>query len=268
MIRQDRPLSNEEIQVLAPSAFAGQPYHGQSSRYAFVPTIDVIDGMRSAGFEPVRASQSSARLADKKNFTKHMIRFRSQGSQLINVGDSILETVLINSHDGTSAFDLSLGLFRLACSNGLIVADGMVGSIHIRHTGDIIERVIGGSADLLASAPKVREAVNLWKTIDLTAPEQKILAEEAHGLRFDSESSLALAVTPEKLLQPRRSDDNGSDLWSTFNRVQENVMRGGIRGRDSQSRRVRSREVKGIDQSTGLNKALWSLAAKMAELKA
>src|ERR1019366_7313859 len=110
-------LSTQQIQRYAPSAFAEQPYHAQSSRYAFIPTISIIDGMRQAGFLPVMASQSRTRIADKQGFTKHMIRFRSANSLQAGasaiVGDSILEAVLINSHDGTSAYKLMCGVFRL-----------------------------------------------------------------------------------------------------------------------------------------------------------
>jgi hypothetical protein len=261
-------LSNEQIQTYAPSAFAGQAYQGQSDRYAFVPTSAVIDGMRSAGFLPVNAMQSRCRLADKSLFTKHMIRFRQSDAQLSVVGDSVLETVLVNSHDGTSAYNLSMGMFRLACLNGLMVSEGLVASVHVRHVGNIIEQIVQRSTELLQNAPVIAETVKQWKTIDLSKPEQHILAEEAHGLRFDGESNLAGAISPDKLLTARRYDDNGSDLWSTFNRIQENTIKGGLRGFDAHSNRVRSREVKGIDQNVRLNRALWSLAEKMAQLKA
>jgi hypothetical protein len=261
-------LSDEQIQVMAPSAFAGQPYQKQSDRYAFVPTIAVIDGMRNAGFFPVKAVQSRTRVEGKQMFTKHLIRFRSSDQQAITVGDSLVETVLINSHDGTSAYDLSLGVFRLVCSNGMVVGD-VFESVHIRHIGNIIERVIEASLEMLKNAPKIAESVNLWRTITLAPQEQLYLAEAAHSLRFEEGSNLALAVTPDKLLTVRRNSDAGSDLWSTFNRVQENVIRGGIRGnRIAGINRQRSRAVKGIDQDTKLNKALWTLAEKMATLKA
>lgn len=271
MNTRSNPLSNEEIQRLAPSAFAGQPYHEMSDRYAFVPTSAVIDGMRNAGFLPVMASQSTAKLADKRNFTKHMIRFRSTNSQLTKVGDSDLETVLINSHDGTSRYVLMLGVFRLVCENGLIISEGLVQSIKIRHIGNIIDEVIGGSLNLIDEAPKISDQINQWRTITLKPTEQLALAESAHMLRYpDQQSTSALAIKPETLLKARRYDDNGSDLWSTFNRIQENTVRGGVKGfvRDGfRLHRRTVREVKGIDQNVDLNKALWTLAEKMAELK-
>ena len=260
---QNRPLSNEELNQIVPSAFATEPWYAQSARYSFVPTSNVIEGMRSAGFLPYNALQSASRLADKKFFTKHVIRFRPENVSLAQVGDTTVEAVLINSHDGTSAYELSLGAFRLACLNGMMVAEGLTDIVRIRHTGNIIQNVIEATQNILLAAPRVTEAVQLWKTIDLIPSEARILAEEAHSLRFEEG---ATAPEAEKLLQPRRYADNGTDLWSTFNRIQENTVEGGLRTY-SNGRRNRTRPVVGIAENTKLNRALWSLAAKMAELK-
>jgi hypothetical protein len=266
MYTSNEPLSNEQIQCIAPSAFAGQAYEKQSQRYAFVPTSAVIDGMRLAGFEPVSAMQSSTKIVGKENFTKHMIRFRSQ-SLVSKLGDSRLETVLINSHDGTSCYQLSLGVFRLVCLNGMVVGDTFE-SVHVRHTGNIIDRVIDASNQLLLSAPLIETSINKWRTIELSQPEQHLLAEGAHALRFDENTDLADSVNPDKLLTIRRDADKGSDLWSVFNRIQENTIRGGLRSISNATRnRIKTRGVKGIDQNIKLNKALWTLAEKMAELK-
>jgi Domain of unknown function (DUF932) len=263
-------MSNEEIMHYAPSAFAATPYHAQSSRYAFIPTVAVIDGMRNAGFLPVKASQSNCRIADKRDFTKHMIRFRSAAalSQTAVVGDSVLEAVLINSHDGTSAYKLMCGIFRFVCSNGMVVADSLLESINIRHTGNVIGDVIDGSNRILENGPRVMNVVNDWKRLQLTMPEQKLLAESAHSLRFpaDEDGKVHTNVTPEMLLQPSRREDNRPDLWHTFNRIQENSIKG-MRTRDQHWRRVSSRNIKGIDQDVRLNRALWTLAEKFAALK-
>lgn len=256
-------LSNEQIQRYAPAAFAGQPYERQSSRYAFVPTSAVIDGMRANNFFPVKASQSRTRIEGKEFFTKHMIRFRAGDAQISAVGDSVLEMVLVNSHDGSSAYELSAGVFRLACLNGMMVAESLLEAIHIRHTGNILNEVIEGSQKLLANAPVVSDTIQAWKGIMLNPQEQLLLAQSAHSLRFDD----AAPVQPGQLLTAKRYNDSGADLWSTFNRVQENTVRGGIRYVDN-NRRNRTREVKGISENVKLNRALWSLAEKMAELKA
>lgn len=277
-MKYHRALSLDEIRNVAPSAFAVSPYQTMSTRYAFIPTSQVIEGMIQAGFGAVSATQSLCRVEGKQDFTKHMVKFRSLESlaQAAVVGEYVPEISLVNSHDGTSAYKLFFGLFRFTCSNGAMVSDGLVGSINIRHTGNVIGEVVESTGHLLGQAPKVLDTVKEWKGITLTVPEQKLLAESAHRLRFDDpESNMSRAISPESLLQTRRYDDNGGDLWHVFNRIQENAVRGGIRGYAHRQpgeigpavRRVRSREVKGIDQNVRLNRELWTLAEKMAELK-
>jgi hypothetical protein len=262
------PLSNEQIQHLAPSAFAGQAYHEQSDRYAFIPTTAVIDTLRDAGYLPVQASQSTSKIEGKKLFTKHMLRFQARDTQLTAVGDSRLEAVLINSHDGTSAYHLSLGVFRLVCSNGLVIADSLVESIRVRHTGNIVEQVLNGTVKMFENVEVIRETIRQWQQIQLSEPEQLFLAEAAHGLRFEDANH---TVEPKQLLQVKRTADQGNDLWRVTNRIQENAIRGGqrynYRDENNQFRRNRTRAVTGIDQDTKLNKAIWALSEKMAELK-
>jgi hypothetical protein len=262
------PLTNEQIQTLAPSAFAGQAYEKQSDRYAFIPTTSVIDTLRNAGYLPVAASQSTTRVDGKQLFTKHMIRFQARNQDLTAVGDSRLEAVLINSHDGTSAYHLSLGVFRLVCSNGMVVADSLVESIRVRHTGNIVEQVLDGTVKMFENVDVVRETIRKWQQIRLSEAEQVFLAEAAHSLRFENTPH---TVEPKRLLTVNRSADQGEDLWRVTNRIQENVIRGGqrfqYRNDNNQFRRSRTRAVTGIDQDTKLNKAIWELSAKMAELK-
>ena len=266
--RNNSPLTDEQIQQLAPSAFAGQAYEKQSDRYAFIPTTEVISTLRDAGYMPVQASQSASRIPGKGMFTKHMLRFASQNDNLSVVGDSKLEAVLINSHDGTSAYHLSLGVFRLVCSNGLVVADSLVESIRIRHTGNIVREVLDGTVRMFQNIEVVKETIRRWQQIVLTDAEALALAESAHGLRFDESTP---SVEPVRLLQSFRGADQGNDLWRTTNRIQENLLRGGQRynyqDAEGRARRNRTRQVKGIDQDTKLNKAIWTLATKMEELK-
>lgn len=231
--RNNQPLTLDEIGVRAPSALAVAPHESRSSRFAYVPTMDIVRGMMAQGFQPFTASQSLSRIEGKENFTKHMIRFRYQGTpQNLTVGDSIPEIVLVNAHDGTSAYKLIAGLYRLICSNGLMVSDSMISSVSIPHFGNITEKVIEGSYRIVADSERALEGVRQWSQLQLTSGEQNAFAESAHTLRFaDSYGEVKTPITPAQLLQPRRTADSGSDLWRVMNRVQENVIRGGLRGR-------------------------------------
>ena len=279
--KKQEPLTLEQVAHFAPSAMAVAPHESRSDRYTYIPTVNIIQGLMQNGFQPFAASQSHTRLADRQDFTKHMIRFRHLGTnptELMRVGDVVPEVVLINSHDGTSLYKLIAGLYRLVCSNGLMVSDSQLGSISIKHKGNILDNVIEGSYKLIESSDNVLSTVNNWTRLQLTSGEQTALAESAHTLRFaDSEGNVDTPIKPAQLLTPRRYQDNGSDLWQTFNRIQENTIKGGLSarqpnavnpdGRFVRGRKVSTRQVNSIDADVRLNRALWQLGERMAKLK-
>ena len=269
--RNQTPLTMDEIAQRAPSALATRPYDAMSARYTYVPTLGVIEAMIAAGFQPFSATQSRTRIVGKGEFTKHLIRFRHSDVGPLVVGDVIPEVVLINSHDGTSAYKLIAGLYRLVCSNGMMVSDAEIDAINITHKGNIVQDVLDGSHRLIADTQKSLGTVQNWTRLQLTEGEQHAFAESAHTLRFaDSEGKVTTPITADQLLAPRRREDVGGDLWRTFNWVQENVTKSGLHAtvlRNGRRRNVSARAVNGIDQSTKLNLALWALASKMAELK-
>jgi len=272
--RHQAPLTLDEIARRAPSALAIRPFDAMSAKYTYVPTVGVIEAMIAAGFQPFSAVQSRTRVPGKGDFTKHMLRFRHEDvSQPMAVGDVIPEVVLINSHDGTSAYKLIAGLYRLICSNGMMVSDGEIAGINVAHKGDIVGDVIEGSRKLIAETQNSLGTVRLWSQLQLTDGEQRAFAESAHTLRFaDADGNVTTPITADQLLTVRRREDVGGDLWHTFNRIQENVIAGGLSAvrRDASGRRLRhvsTRRINGIDQDMRLNRALWELASKMAELK-
>jgi hypothetical protein len=263
-------MTLDNIREVAPSAFAPGPHESRSGRYAYIPPSTVIEGLIANDFLPVLAAQSKSRVKGKTEFTKHMLRFR-HASLGATAGDSVPELVMINSHDGTSAYKLMGGIFRFVCANGLVVADSMCASVNVYHKGNIVDDVIEGSFQVMEDTERALAVSAQWQAINLSYPEQRAFAEAAHSLRFaDADGKIDTPIEPEQLLIPRRSADTGSDLWRTFNRIQENAIRGGLKARHNQEhdfRRVTSRPVKGIDQDVRLNRSLWALAEKMAALK-
>ena len=113
-----RTMSVDQIRVAAPSVFAQRPYDAMSERYRFFPTVHVVEGLMQQGFLPVRAQQSRTRIEGKGEYTKHLLRFRHVSMADSAVASTVPEIVLINSHDGSSAYHLSLGLYRIICTNG------------------------------------------------------------------------------------------------------------------------------------------------------
>jgi hypothetical protein len=267
-------LSNEELHKLAPSIFARQAHESRSERFAPIATIDALDELRKEGFMPVGAKQSLTRVPGKAAFTKHLIRLRKiEDDHKFRVGDTVCEVLLKNANDGTSMYDLFAGLFRIACMNSMVCQTGTIDRVKVRHSGDAMHKVIEGTYSVLDNAHLALEAPDAWSQIQLAKAEAEAFAKAAHAARFaDNEGNVTTAIRPEQLLDARRQADNTNDLWTTFNRVQENAVRGGLAsvGLDTNGRTriFRSREVKGIEQDVKLNRALWTLAAEMAKIKA
>lgn len=269
-----RPLTDEDLRMSVPSAFATEKHESRSERYTYIPTFDVIQGMRGAGFVPVDAKQGKSRIEGKAAFTKHLIRFRPQGQDvaLREIGGLYPEIALLNSHDGTSCYKVQGGLLRLVCLNGLLLSDSTFASISVPHKGNITEQVIEASYEVIEDSRKAIGMAQNWATVPLKRDEQMALAETVHAYRFaDADGEITTPVKPAQLLLPRRREDAKDDLWTVTNRLQENAVRGGVTawGRDANNRprRVTTREVKGIGADVKLNKAIWALAEKMAELK-
>lgn len=271
-----RALTEDEMHRLAPSIFAEAAHESRSERFRPIPTIEVLRGLEREGFVPVGVKQSVTRDPGKAPFTKHMIRLRHVDAMSKHaVGDTVLEMLLKNANDGTSAYDLMAGMFRIQCLNSLVAQTGTVDTVKVRHSGKAVEKVIEGTYEVLKSAETVMKAPQDWSQLRLDRDERMAFAEAAHVLRFgDAEGNVATPIQPAQLLLPRRRDDaNRDDLWMTFNVAQENVIRGGLRGvrvdaETGQRRRMSTRGVNGIDQDVKLNKALWVLAERMAQLKA
>ncbi|NTE84813.1 DUF945 domain-containing protein [Agrobacterium tumefaciens] len=268
-----RALTEDELRKLAPSIFAKTAHESRSERFQPIPTIEVLRGLEKEGFVAVGAKQSSSRIEGKADYTKHLIRLRRiDDGKVYSVGDTVCEILLKNANDGTSAYELMAGLFRVRCLNSLVTQTGTIEEIKVRHSGDVQAKVIDGTYTVLKAAENALVAPQDWSTLRLNSEEKEILAQSAHMLRFgDVDGAVTTTIQPAQLLKQRRADDVSDDLWTTWNVVQENAIRGGIRavGRDDlgRPRRVRSRAVTGIDQDIKLNKALWLLGAEMAKLK-
>lgn len=261
-------LSFDTLRQLVPSAFATEKHAERSERYTHIPTSAVLEGLQREGYVPTFAQQSKCRDEARKNHTKHLIRFRPEGV-VPTVGGLCPELVLLNSHDGTSAYQLFAGVFRFVCANGLMVGNSFE-AVKVRHQGDVVRDVIDASFTVIQESRRAVEDGERMLRLPLNHDERQAFARAAHGLRFEA-SSLAASIHPEQLLHPRRAADRGADLFTTLNVVQENLMRGGLRGwqrnEQGQHRRVTTRAVNGIDQNSSLNRALWTLAAEMEKLK-
>jgi hypothetical protein len=259
--RSTAPLSNDQIARYAPSVLAQEAHESRGERYTFIPTIEVLDGLRREGFQPFEVRQTRVRDQSKREHTKHLVRLRHESS--ITSAEEVPEIILLNSHDGSSSYQLLSGFFRFVCSNGLIAGD-VCNDIRVRHSGNVVDDVIEGAVRVLDNVEEIAGRIDTYKSITLAPEEATVFANAALSLRWDEDKA---PVQAEQVLRTRRWADNKADLWTTFNRVQENLLKGGLSSRTATGRRMSTRAVGGVNENVKLNRALWSLADGLAQLK-
>jgi Domain of unknown function (DUF932) len=181
VLRADEPLTEDRMRVIAPSIFAEGKHAGRSERYTYIPTIDVLRGLREEGFEPFMVAQGASRIEGKAAFTKHMIRLRHAGQ--VSTRTEANEIILINSHDGASSYQMLAGVFSYACCNGLVIGQ-VVKDIRIAHRGDVQGEVIEGACRVLDEFEQVKEHTDAMKALQLEHREEIAFATAALALRF------------------------------------------------------------------------------------
>lgn len=263
-IHRGGPLDDAALRRLAPSIFAESPMTGVSSRYRFASTASIIETLRGEGWEPVRAEQQPVRLEARAGFQMHMIRFARRdditafSSRIL--GDVRPELILRNSHDRSSSFRIDAGLFRLACLNGLVVSDRLIDRVTVPHVRVSLQAFVHAASHISERSPLAAETINRWRAHRLTAAAQTAFATQASALRWPDADFSNIPSAPG-LLRVRRAADSGDDLWSVFNVLQENLIRGGVRYFHPQTGgRGKSRAIRSITENVRLNQELWQLA--------
>lgn len=259
-------LTLESLRKTCPSIFAGNPSPKMSERYAFVSTAAILEPLLKAGYIITQADQRSVR-RDGRNplFTRHQVRLRKKGAKPV-VGDAIPEVVIVNSHDGQSRFQIFGGLFRLLCLNGLVV--GVAGlsdaSGKLIHLGDP-SKILDAVARVVKRSTEAVQLVGEMTKVKLGEKAQIKFAKKAAAIAYGDDDK---RFDSKLLLAPRREVDKGDDVWTVYNRVQENIVRGGVRFVSPTDRNLMTRGITHIGRSIEINTGLWDLAVAAALPKA
>lgn len=256
-----QPVNSVE-QAPRPSSplYAEYPHSQVSNKYQQAKTISVVEALTNNGWQITKTASARVRDPERQGFQKHFVHLRPEGDKAkLAVGDTELRVIISNSHDGTSAFRMEAGLYRLVCSNGMAVSAGNFEHIAIRHTVEEIEQeAIDGAYRIAAMAPKINEVIAKMQDTHLSHDAQIVFATEATKLVWGDKSS---NVNSAEFLQGRRQADQGDNLWLVYNRLQENLVRGGLSMVGS------NRHTRGINspiKDMRVNRDLFDLAVKYA----
>ena len=271
-VKNHQALNDDEIKLLCPVAFKDKMTKaeinklGLSEHYSFVPTMNVINDLRELGYEVVDAKQVKARKKSTNGYQKHMItlehpKYKVEGSK------EYPQILLTNSHDGGNAFTLSAGIFRLVCSNGLVIKTEDYGSARLVHKGYSFEAVQTLVKEFEVTVAEVLTKITAMKKVQLTKDQQIEFAKQAALLRFKSKSynedNIEKVVNIDDLLNIDRKEDAGNGLYEVFNRVQESLINGKYTYLGTKDKPRKARPIKNFKQNIEVNKKLSELAFEL-----
>ena len=265
-------LDKEALRKECPLAFATEATNPDvSKRYLFVNTETIIDDLDKLGWKPVQAAQRASR-GKSTIFSKHMIAFQNPDLKIKGKDgdDSFPRIIMTNSHDGMQAFKFSVGIFRLVCSNGLVVADEQFNEFKIKHKGYTFDELRGVVNEAVADLPNKVEVLNQMKSRILTQDEKNKLAldamliranikpgsKEAKKFNYDDETII-------DILDPKRDEDKGDDLWKVFNVIQEKITQGQFSAALVGAKVRKVRKIKSFEKDLKVNKELFKLATAL-----
>jgi hypothetical protein len=258
------PLSNDQLIEMAPAVGATNPMNGVSDRYDFIPTFQAVDLLREAGWEPVEAKQVAVTTLDRAGFQRHMIRFAMRGMDL---GEERLDMLLYNSHDTGCAFRLLASIWRYICKNGLKTAHEMFNFTHM-HINFDEQKFIDSARAIARSVAQIAPQIESLKAIELLPDQRREFAGRVLDQLWDGGRDNA-PVTADAVLVERRYGDMGNDLWRTFNVVQENVVKGGVRGNRTLAsgdvRAYTTRPIRSLVRDLNINQKMWQITEEFAE---
>jgi len=268
-VSKHQPLEDNEIKYLAPVAFKSEMTTqeianlGLSDHYSFVPTMNVVRDLQTMGWDCVDAKQVKARKKSTNGYQKHMLTFEHPKYKVEGV-EEYPQLLLTNSHDGGNAFQLSAGIFRLVCSNGLVIKTEDYGTQRLIHKGYSFEAVQEMVEGFIATIDETMTRITAMKRTQLDKDQMTEFAKQAALLRFTSKSyneeNIDKVVYIDELLDATRKEDNGNAVWEVFNRVQERLVGGNYHYKGTKDKPRKARPIKNFQQSFEVNKKLSELA--------
>ena len=268
----DSYLTKDQLRKICPVAFKDAPTNPDvTDRYLFVNTETIIDDLDKLGWMPVTAAMRKNRGKDTI-FSKHMVSFQNPNIKITSKDgdDAFPRIIMTNSHDGLQAFKFSVGIFRLVCSNGLVVADEKFSEFKIRHKGYTFAELRDVVAQAVKDLPNKVEVLNKMRNKILTQDEKQKLALDAllirAGITPDSDKAKEFEYdqeTIQDILEPKRKEDQGDDLWKTFNVIQEKITQGEFHAALKGAKVRKVRKIKSFEKDLQVNKELFKLATAL-----
>ena len=264
-------LSNDDIKRMCPMALHTAPTNPNvSGRYVQANTMTVIEDLAKLGWYPVQAKQCRPKKNSSGIHSFHIVAFQNPDVRIMKTlenGEKVVDAypriILTNSHDGFNSFKFMVGLFRVVCSNGLVVCSQEFANISIRHINYDFEELRKIVATTIEQVPNIVSKMNTMRTITLNDEQKTAIATEVIKIRQDVAPEEQINVdteTIEDILTPIREEDNANDLWTIFNICQEKLIKGGFQRKSRNNKMRRQRPITSIKKDIDYNQRLWETA--------
>ena len=266
-------MTMDELRKACPMAFKSNPTNPNvSDKYVQANTITVINDLEKLGWYPVQAKQCRMKKKSSGIRSFHMIALQNPNVKIVKQNADGTETIdtypriiLTNSHDGFNSFKFMVGLFRLVCSNGLVVADNEMVNMSIRHINysfDELRKVVN---EAIKQVPNIVMTMNTMKNTEVTEEQKREMATEVVKIRKNIEDDKKFSLdedTIREILMPVREEDNGNDLWTVFNICQEKLIKGGYMALGNNNKVRKQRSITSIKKDIDYNQRLWDVAMR------
>lgn len=238
-------ISLKSLRERVPAIFTKTPSPKVSNRYSFADSEYYLQKFIDADW-----TIHSARQVSKSEYAPHQVILRN--NDIATVGDLLPQLIFTNSHNGIKKMTIDTGIYRLVCSNGLVVPTSITQSLSIKHIdlGDSTTDTIVNS--FYEKIPIIMNNIDRMRNKILTNDEIDNFTYNALQIRFIN----AVGININDVVKPLRLEDNSDDLWTVFNVVQEKLIRGGIQ---LPSKR-HSRPINNFVNDNDINTKLWKLA--------
>jgi len=260
-------MSEADILSRAPAAFSVTKADHLTDRYQSLQTSSLLPILADYGYFPVQAAQTRPRkMSDVLKAAEHRHHIISFARAEDLQRPDRPEVTLFNSHNGSGAVRLFAGIYRMICSNGIVVGNGVEARIY--HNKAAMMGVEDMLRKVVANVPEVLATMERMKGITLSYEQARQMAENAVALRWnrydgsDKKGAFYNNETILDALSAKRVEDCGFNLYTVFNLVQENVMRGNLSVKSvSESAPAgimrKARPVNSVKAHTDLNAKLW-----------
>jgi hypothetical protein len=208
----------------------------------YIPTLDVVSKLQNEGWKIQGVDEDRAK--NRKIVSNYVQMHHPDFSVKNSKGqdEAIASLTISNSCSGNKPLQLDLGAYRQVCENGLVRFEGAESS-RIPHTKVNIRDLDLFIFELSAKSNKLIEEINAMKNKNMSYNEIKRFAYNAAKLRFNEDDD---KFDIDALLKVNRVEDEGNDVWTVFNRIQENL----------------THDIKNKEEDIRLNKQLFNLVNK------